>query len=420
MSTLIVEVCAVEEIAPIPNADRIERVRVKNWWCIAGKGHYKVGDKAVYVPPDSVLPEAWPSGGGSPNTAATPRTSAANGRRAFGSEPPSSVACPSFGTIQDPDDKEWDGRAGRAGALRHHQVRAARQVCGRRRRPADDPPSTLHQHRAVRQLPRRLRGRRGGRRHREDPRDELPRGLGERVRRRDGQPDWEFMAGSHNNRRKEFNDKGVRSLYWLPFKVEFEDDRVQDPCRDHARPGRFHEEAKFSVIVFGEIFGAGVQDMQYGQKGKSFRIFDIAVDGTYLDWDAEADQLRRGKDPRASRTGPGPVPGAVLRAEDGRTGGRADHDLQGRRHQRAVQGPRGVVIKPVKERFECPTRRPRVLKYVSADYHARKNKMTRARKSSSLLLAAHFDQRAGHRSIRPLHLHLLGPEQHGREREEVQ
>ena len=58
MSSLIVEVCSVKEIATHPNADRLERIRVKNWWCIGSKGHYKVGDKAVYLPPDSIIPEA--------------------------------------------------------------------------------------------------------------------------------------------------------------------------------------------------------------------------------------------------------------------------------------------------------------------------------------------------------------------------
>lgn len=43
------------------------------------------------------------------------------------------------------------------------------------------------------------------------------------------------------------------------------------------------------VWIMGEIFGQGVQDLHYGQKGKSFRVFDIAVDSgngvEYLNYD---------------------------------------------------------------------------------------------------------------------------------------
>ena len=52
---------------------------------------------------------------------------------------------------------------------------------------------------------------------------------------------------------------------------------------------REKEDAQSSVIVFGEIFGPGIQDMHYGQKGLAYRIFDISVDGKYLDKTADQD-----------------------------------------------------------------------------------------------------------------------------------
>jgi len=42
------------------------------------------------------------------------------------------------------------------------------------------------------------------------------------------------------------------------------------------------------IILFGEIFGQGVQSLHYGvggKKEKGFRAFDLYVDGTYLDYD---------------------------------------------------------------------------------------------------------------------------------------
>ena len=43
--------------------------------------------------------------------------------------------------------------------------------------------------------------------------------------------------------------------------------------------------ARADVIVFGELYGNGVQNMDYGTVGVSgFAVFDISVDGAYLDW----------------------------------------------------------------------------------------------------------------------------------------
>lgn len=56
MSDFKVEVVLIDEILPHPNADRLELARVKGWHCVVGKGHYKAGDKAIYFPIDSILP----------------------------------------------------------------------------------------------------------------------------------------------------------------------------------------------------------------------------------------------------------------------------------------------------------------------------------------------------------------------------
>lgn len=57
MSSLIVEVCEIKDIEPHPNADRLDIATVKGWNCIVGKGQYEVGDYVVFFPPDSIIPE---------------------------------------------------------------------------------------------------------------------------------------------------------------------------------------------------------------------------------------------------------------------------------------------------------------------------------------------------------------------------
>ena len=71
MSDHSVRVIRIEQVLPHPNADRLEIVPVGGFQVVVGKGNYKVGDLAVYVQPDSIVPEypeysfIWDKDGGS-------------------------------------------------------------------------------------------------------------------------------------------------------------------------------------------------------------------------------------------------------------------------------------------------------------------------------------------------------------------
>lgn len=62
MSSLIVEVCRVDAVRKHPNADRMCIVKVKGWEVCAGRNEktgetqFKAGDKCVYFPPETVIP----------------------------------------------------------------------------------------------------------------------------------------------------------------------------------------------------------------------------------------------------------------------------------------------------------------------------------------------------------------------------
>jgi len=57
LSTHNIPVVKIEEIQPHPNADRLELVFVLGYQVVVQKGQFKIGDLAIYIPPDSIVPE---------------------------------------------------------------------------------------------------------------------------------------------------------------------------------------------------------------------------------------------------------------------------------------------------------------------------------------------------------------------------
>ena len=52
-------VFTVADVAPHPNADRLEIVQALGWQVVCGKGLRKAGQKCIYVQPDSIVPDEW-------------------------------------------------------------------------------------------------------------------------------------------------------------------------------------------------------------------------------------------------------------------------------------------------------------------------------------------------------------------------
>lgn len=57
MSTFKVEIVEIGSIERHPNADRLDIVHIKNtdWQCITGRDSYKLNDRVIYIPIDSIL-----------------------------------------------------------------------------------------------------------------------------------------------------------------------------------------------------------------------------------------------------------------------------------------------------------------------------------------------------------------------------
>jgi hypothetical protein len=164
----------------------------------------------------------------------------------------------------------------------------------------------------------------------------------------------------------------VRSEYWEPLSGP-----SGGPVRsllEYLRDGYPWPEPKFAVVLFGEIIGRGVQKgMEYGLSERSFRAFDVAINGRYLGYEEKSRLF--------AEFGVEPVPvlyrgplsqKVITQHTDGPTTLAAADELG------SFKGREGVVITPVVEREDAAMlrtgNRGRVIfKSVSADYLAAKN-----------------------------------------------
>lgn len=174
----------------------------------------------------------------------------------------------------------------------------------------------------------------------------------------------EYMAGSHNVQRKEFDENGNVSLYWTPMTQS-----MRDMLRYIAtNPSLDREEKVFSVIAFGEIFGEGVQDMTYGVSGKTVRIFDIAINGKYIDWDKTLAFCNYFQIPTVPELDRGEFSDILVKKwTDGPTTVCPQDRIRSK-----FTGREGIVIKPLRESVDKMGRRL-VVKSISVDYLNRKN-----------------------------------------------
>ena len=169
---------------------------------------------------------------------------------------------------------------------------------------------------------------------------------------------FELSAGSSEVRRRRVDQKGRPSDFWGPLTPSVE------AMLEYLSAG------ERSVVLFGELFGSGVQDMSYGLRdgAKGFRAFDVAVDGRYLDRDETAGLLDRFGIEGVPVLYRGPFSWKALEAQTyGPT------TLCPTSEAGAFKGREGCVVTPVVERYDASLGGGGrvILKSISADYLAR-------------------------------------------------
>ncbi len=271
MSKTIISVERVNDVKPHPNADRLEIVQILGYNVITQKGLFSVGDKAIYFPPDILLHPIQSKPLGVTNYlkhAIFPgdieKTQCRVGATRL-------RGVPSHGFCV-PLDQNKDSNVGlKIGTDITSVYGAQKYVPPVRLSAGDSKPelSAFHKYTSIENLQRypdafkltdtvviteKIHG------------TNCRLGLV-----RDDGGEFIFCAGSHNVNRKE------GGLYW-----EFMTEEVMLLLSELADENHGHHD----VVVFGEIFGPGIQDMDYGRSDHTFRVFDISVDGRYLNyWD---------------------------------------------------------------------------------------------------------------------------------------
>lgn len=187
------------------------------------------------------------------------------------------------------------------------------------------------------------------------------------IRKPDGE--FEFMAGSHRVRRKnpaslptedaEGNPLLPRkSLYWSPLS----NGNVVDLL---TYVGVEYSGGQHSVILFGEIYGGTVQDMDYGvPAAEGYRVFDISLDGKYLDWTEVKSLCERFSIELVPVLYEGPFnKDLVKQFTYGPTTLAVADEIK-----TTFKDREGCVITPQVEQFYAPTGGRLIVKSVSADY----------------------------------------------------
>jgi len=355
MSDIAITVQTVREIETHPNADRLEIIKILGTQCITGIGDFQVGEKVMYFPPDMMIPETVAEELGVKNYLKHVKW---NGKKVQSRI----AACrlrgvPSYGfatACRQGFDEGFDATLLYFGEKYEPPIMSMTGVGGGKFNTYALPEGKFHQYTNIQHL-WRFPGVFG-------PDEDIVitekiHGTNSRlgVLNEDG---WVFAAGSHRVR---WQDCSGGDRYWKPLTENMMAmlNTLCGECSD--------------VIVFGEIFGSSVQDMDYGIPGdEGYQVFDISINGVYLDWPDVVNHCIDFDIPTVPVLYRGPwkcVSGVLDEYASGLS--------SAGEHSGKFKGREGVVIKPVQGRMADTIGGRRnaqraILKYVSADYYDRK------------------------------------------------
>jgi len=324
MSSLIVEVCKIDAVQPHGNADALELAIIKGWQCIVPKSRYSAGDLVTYIPIDAMIPVEHSDRWGITKYLSNGRVRCAKLRGE-----------PSFGVIVERDDASWTEGidvAEHYGIMKYVppvKINAGDALPAHPLFPEYTDVENLRNFPGVLEVGEEVVV------------TEKIHGTNSRI----GIIEGELMAGSMSVRRACPAEKAA-SIYWGPINVPGVEALLCSLSTEHRQ-----------VVLFGEIFGSKVQNLNYGKVGElGFRAFDLLIDGKYVDWPVFEEICEEHGVAIVPVLYQGPFDiGIVKTLSEGNTTLGADHIRE------------GVVVKPVTERTDPKVGRV-CLKYIGDPY----------------------------------------------------
>jgi RNA ligase (TIGR02306 family) len=377
MSSLIVQVCKVNEVKKHPGADKLCLCLVKGWTVAAsrnpetGKNEFEEGDLCVYIPPDSIIPFELSEKLNCTKYLSKQRVKVARLR----SEP-------SYGLIMSvPADKNW-----------HEGMDVAEELGIIKWEPplecqdgdAEKPHPAFHKYTDIenyKNFPNLIQD------NEEVVFTEKIHGKNSRIgivwtNDENGNKTSAFAAGSHAVQRKEHGIK-IKKFTNPETGEEFTKEFIKksqfwEVFDKYPNTKNLLEELAVennqqnNVIIFGEIYGASIQDLTYGLTTDwQFRAFDISVNGKYLDHEIKQEILNKHNIETVPILYKGPFNKEKI--EEYVTGPTTICSVD--KIKTKFKGREGLVITPIKERMTITPEKVFdrvILKAISFEYLERK------------------------------------------------
>lgn len=340
MSSIIVDVVAIDAVKPHPNADRLFLAQIKGWQTVInkrddGSPQFQVGEKVVYIPPDSTVPRPLAERLNVVNYLS--EKTDIDGARVLVVKRVRLRGEPSYGFTIRPDNPDWP-----IGADVKEFYGIGKYMPPIKFQAGDSEAEhpLFHKYTDIENLrnyPAVLM-----------PGEEIVvtekiHGTSSRI----GYVEENLVAGSHGLQRKRPEPEALTgNLYWFPSTLP-PVMNLLDELKSRYR----------AVILYGEIYGSKVQSLNYGKKGVlGYAAFDLSLEGKYVDYAEFKSLCERHAVAMVPELGHGPYS-----LEFVKTLSRGPTTLPDT-HIRE-----GVVVRPIRERIDAKIGRV-TLKYLNDDY----------------------------------------------------
>ena len=289
-------IARINEIKVIPNADNIEQAVVGGWNCIIQKGQYTEGGLVAVATTDAVIPQELSDAMNVTNYLRKGQRVRTVKLRGVYSEcliiPIKYLNLP-YTKTKIAAFKEGDDMMEALGITKYEPpVKQVQLASGRKIRWQDNPnfhiyykfpniknvPGIFTEDDVV-EITRKLHGTNA--RFGIVKKNKLS--VWDRIKMffnfADEFVEYEFVVGSHNV------EKGSDSQGYYDTNVWYEIDakyNIKERLWNMLREGYTPEEVGSGVVLYGEIYGAGIQkNYDYGLKDIEFAAFDISINGVY-------------------------------------------------------------------------------------------------------------------------------------------